>query len=126
MAYFKLRFINNPGLVGKLIDWETNSLMDHVEIETGAGTWIGAHADGGVEERPADYCKPTWERRYSIPCSQTQADLAMAYARSKIGTPYAFEDIFGLALHNRNLGGKHAEICSMFALTAALRGRIRM
>lgn len=126
MAYFKLRFINNPGLIGKLIDWETNSLMDHAEIETETGTWIGAHASGGVEERAADYCSPTWERRYSIPCSQTQLDLAMAYARSKIGTPYDFADIFGLLLHNRHFNTKKAAICSMFVLTAAIHGEIKM
>jgi hypothetical protein len=126
MAYFKLRFINNPGIVGKLIDWQTNSLWDHVEIETETGTYIGAHFDGGIQERPADYCKPTRERRYSIPCSQTQLDLIMASARADIGTPYNFRGILGLALHSRKFNDPHRAFCSEFALEKSEVGRVWM
>ena len=127
MAYFKIRFINNPGIVSKLIDWQTNSLWDHVEIETETGTYIGAHSDGGVQERPADYCKPTRERRYSIPCTQVQLDRSMCYARSKVGTTnYDFADIVGLMLHNRHLQGKDRDICSEFVLATAFKGNINM
>lgn len=123
---FKIRVINSSGFVSGMIDWETNSLWDHAEIQTETGTYIGAHDDGGVEERPADYCKPTRERRYSIPCSQTQLDRIMAYARSKIGTPYDFKDILGLLFHDRKLDSKGHDICSVFVLVSAMQGNINM
>lgn len=124
MAFFKIRFINTPGIVSALIDWEGNSLWDHVEIETDTGTYIGAHAGGGIEERPANYCTPSRERRYSIPCSQAQLDLIMAKARSRIGTQYNLADIVGLAIHNRHFDDKQREICSEFTMECAEAGNL--
>lgn len=121
---FELRFINSPGLVSAGIDWATNSLWDHVEILTPSGTYIGAHAGAGIQERPADYCKPTRERRYSIPCSDSQAMRIQNFAHSKLGTPYNYADIFGLLLHNRHLNSQPREICSQFVFEAATQGGI--
>lgn len=126
MAHFKLRFINTSGFVASIIDWDTNSLWDHAEIETDSGTYIGAHAAGGVQERPANYCTPTRERRYAIPCSQAQLDRIMAYARSKIGTPYDYADIVGLLFRDRDLNSRGRDICSVFVLMAAMQGNLKM
>ena len=49
----------------------------------------------------------------------------MAWARSKVGTPYDFEDIVGLLFHH-NLSTKGRMICSMFVYLAALQGGIEM
>jgi hypothetical protein len=126
MVYFKIRFINTSGFVSDAIDWWTSSLWSHAEIETETGTFIGAHSDGGIEERPADYCKPTRERRYSIPCTQAQVDRIMLYARSKIGTKYNFADIVGLLFHDRKLNSSGKDICSVFVLVSAMQGNIHM
>ena len=128
MALFKIRFVNSNGFIGSAIDWATNSLFDHAEIETETGTWIGAHDDGGVQERPADYMQPppTRDYRYAIPCTDEQYAKAMAFARSKIGTKYNFADIAGLLLHDRKINNSHAVICSQFTLMAAESGGIYM
>lgn len=126
MAYFKIRFINTGDFVSDGIDFVTNSLIDHTEIETEIGTYIGARDAGGVEERAADYCIPTWERRYSIPCTDEQLAQIMFYARSKIGTKYDFTDIVGLLFHDRQLNSPDKLICSTFVLSSAQAGGLGM
>lgn len=126
MASFKIRFVNSNGFVASAIDWATDSLFDHAEIETETGSWIGAHDDGGVQERPADYLQPTREYRYAIPCTDEQYEKAMTFAKSKIGTQYNFSDIGGLLFHDRKLNNPHAVICSQFTLMAARVGGIQM
>jgi len=125
MADFRIRFINSPGFVSEAIDWVTFSLWDHAEIETETGTYIGAHAGTGVQERPADYCVPTRERRYAIPVTDDELAKIMAFARSKIGTPYNYVDIAGLFLHH-DLTSPNREICSMFVFESALAGGVQM
>jgi hypothetical protein len=120
VPFFKIRFINSDDFVGRAIDWTTNSLWDHAEIETDEGTYIGAHAGSGVEERAAEYCKPSRERRYAIPVTADQHARMMAFARSKIGTPYNYLDIAGLFLHDRRLNSGHRAICSVFVFDAAI------
>ena len=126
MALFRIRFITERDFVSWAIRRVTFSEFSHVEIVSEDGrSYIGAHSDGGVQERPADYCLPSFERRYAIPCSDAQLEKIMAYARSKIGTPYNFLDIVGLLFH-RNLTTKGRVICSMFVYLAALEGGIQM
>lgn len=126
MADFTLRFINSAGLVSIMIDWATNSLWDHVEIGTPQDTWIGAHDDGGVQERAGDYCTPTRERCYSLPVADVTAAKVLSFARSKIGTPYDFADIAGLFFHDRRLNTPGRVICSMFVTEVALAAGIQM
>jgi uncharacterized protein YycO len=108
-----IRFITESDFVSAAIREVTFSEFSHVEIGTPEGTWIGAHASGGVEERAADYCIPTFERRYAIPVTQEQYDKGMAYARSQVGTPYDFRDILGLLFHH-DLSTHGHLICSWF------------
>ena len=126
MALFTLRFINDEDLVGRAIDWVTDSLWDHVEIMTDTGTWIGAHSAGGVEERAANYCTPSRERVYALDITEAQHDATLSFARSKIGTAYDYADIAGLFLHDRRLDQRSRYICSMFVYEAALAGGIEM
>ncbi len=113
MADFKVRFITESGFVSWAIRRATNCVFSHVEIETPSGTFLGAHLHGGVQDRPSDYCKPTFERRYSIPVTDEQYARGMAFARSKIGTNYNSLDILGLLFH-APLTSPHALICSQF------------
>ncbi len=126
MALFRLRFINSSDLIGRGIDWVTNSLWDHVEIETETGTYIGAHAGSGVQERAADYCKPTRERRYAIPCTDEELQAIMDSARKDIGVPYDYLDIGGIFLHDRRLHDKSREICSEWVLAKSWKGMMML
>ncbi len=109
-----IRFIRTPGFVASAICFWTNSLFDHVEFGTPEGTWIGAHANSGIQERPANYCQPTREYVYEIPCAQLELDELLRWARLMIGTPYDYEDIAGMFLHNRMLNHPGRDICSEF------------
>ena len=125
MPHFTIRFINNPGFVSSSIAWVTNSLFCHVELGTPEGTWIGAHAGTGVQEHPANYCKPTRNYIYDVPCTQEQSDGILKYARNAIGTPYNYRDIAGLLFHHRRLTSPSRVICSQFCMDALLSVGIR-
>lgn len=113
-SFVTIRFIRTPGFVTDTICWVTTSLMDHVEFGTPEGTWIGAHSDGGVRERDADYCVPTQEWVYRIPCTTQQAEDLLTNARAAIGTPYNFVGIVGLLFHLRKLTKVGTIFCSQF------------
>ena len=119
-----IRFVTQRGFVSDIIREVTFSEFSHVEIGTESGTWIGAHDDGGVQERPANYYNATFERRYALPLTDEQYTAAMSYARSKIGVKYDFEDILGLLIH-KNIVGKGTEICSMFVFQVLLAAGIQ-
>lgn len=100
MAEFRVRYItekNDP--VSALIRMFTYSMWSHAEIVLPDGTYLGAHASGGVMIRPADYCKPTRERRYSIPVTDEALEKMLTFAHAQVGKPYDFKAIFGLAIH---------------------------
>ncbi len=126
MKTFVLRFIHTPGIVSGVIDYVEDGHFDHCECgghsqeEVDAGTpqtWIGAHMHGGVEERPADYCKPNRERRYGLPMADAVFDRCMDYERSKIGDSYNLWDDIGIALHTE-WRSKHGLICSWLQFNA--------
>lgn len=121
MGAIVVRFIKSAGLVSDLIAGATDSLFDHAEFGTPEGTWIGAHDDGGVQERAANYCNPRREYVYSIPCTDEQEASLLAWARGKIGTPYNFEDIAGLLFHSWKLNNPKADICSQFCCVGLLQ-----
>jgi hypothetical protein len=119
VALFTIRFVNSPGFVGSAIDWATNSLFDHTECLSSTGGWIGAHDDGGVQDRPFNYLDPSREMRYAIPITDEQYAAGVAFDKAKIGTPYNFGDIAGLLFHDRGINTKHRLICSQFATDRA-------
>lgn len=118
MAVFRVRFIAEADAVSWAIRVATFSEFSHVEIVSeDQRAYIGARALTGIHERPADYCKPSFERRYAIPVTDEQLRRGMAYASSKIGTRYNYADIAGLFLH-RNITTKGRAICSQFVFNA--------
>lgn len=125
MAYIKIRFITDENIISKMIEIDTFSEWSHVEFILADGTYLGARASGGVEIRPANYCKPILERRYSIPCTDEAYEKIISFATSKIGTSYNFLDIIGLFLH-ADLTSAGKEICSMFVIQAMIAGGIQM
>lgn len=121
-----MRVVNSKGFVSEAINLATDSLWDHAEVQDDDGGWIAAHAGTGVSKLAENYMVPSRERRYSIPCTDEQHDKAMAFARSKIGTPYDYGDIVGLLLHDRAINQEGRVICSMFVFEAAWAGGIYM
>lgn len=116
----RIRFVTSKGFVGAGIRWVTNSLFSHVEFGTPDGTWIGAHDDGGIQERPAGYAVESREYVYEIPCTAKQQLDLMFWARSRIGIKYNFWDILGLLLKKRKLTTPHRYICSQFCTDGLL------
>lgn len=116
----RVRFILGDGFVSSAIARVTGSLFSHVEFGTPDGTWIGAHANGGIKERPWDYCKPFREYVYDIPCTPEQEAAALVWMRSKIGTQYNMVDILGLLFQARAMHSPNRYICSQFCTEGLL------
>ena len=115
MKSLTIRFINEPGIVSKLITWQTDSLFCHTEALGRDGkSWVGAHAVTGVEARANDWCQPTFERRYELPVTDEQYEAAMLWLESKIGMPYNYLDIVGLTIRRRIGATDHEFTCSAF------------
>lgn len=121
MASIRVRFILGNGLVSKAIAFLTGSLFSHVEFGTDAGTWIGAHIGGGIQERAANYCSPKREYVYEIPCSFRQKKKLTEWMRSQIGVAYNVRDIIGLLFQQRLLTTPGSYICSQFVVTGLLK-----
>ena len=119
-AVVTVRFVTTDGFVSASIRKVTGSLFSHVEFGTPEGTWIGAHVGDGVKERPANYCTCTREYVYEIPCSPTQQDNLLKWARSKCGVQYNTFDIVGLLLKNRRWTTPQKYICSQFVCEGLL------
>lgn len=120
MAIYRQRFVNNPGFVGAAIDILSDATVDHTEFDSGTG-WLGAHASGGIQNRPYDYMKPSREFVFELEVPDGVYAEAMPWAMSRIGTPYNFAAIFGIALHDPNLNESGKLICSQFAYDMLLK-----
>lgn len=123
MPFLTIRFIDEPGIISRLITWTTDSLWCHVEVLSRDGKeWIGAHSGTGVQARSIDWCSPTRERQYAIPVTDMQYEAAMIWIEKKIGCPYDYADIIGLAIHKRIGSSDHEIICSAFVLLFLMAG----
>lgn len=111
-----VRFVTERDLISRAIRWVTFSDFSHVELGLPDGTWLGAHASGGVQIRPAGYMTPSLERVYALAVTQAEYDAAMAYARGQIGTSYSFLDIANILFRARFSTRPHGIICSWFML----------
>jgi len=117
MKTLTIRFINEPDLISRLITWQTDSLFCHTEgLSRDGQSWVGAHSGTGVQARPLNWVKPTFEKCYKLPVSDDQYEAAMSFMDSKIGYPYDYEDIVGMLFHKRLGLTDHQVICSAFML----------
>lgn len=64
------------------------------------GTMLGAHIDGGVLARPADYDNAAWTQQLfvDLPATARQDDAFFAFMTSQIGKEYDLAVICALAL----------------------------
>jgi len=67
----------------------------HVECVMPDGTLLGAHLDGGVMARPADYDAGKYQSdlRVSIPATAAQEAAFYAFLRAQLGKPYDLQEI---------------------------------
>lgn len=101
MSSVRIRLVTASDPISWLIRGaEMGFLFSHAEVVMPDGTYLGAHADGGVEARPPGYdakYKPV-ELMIDVPCTDTQADSFHAYLKSQIGKPYDMGAIRDLAI----------------------------
>jgi hypothetical protein len=117
-----LRFVHCTDPVSDAILVDTGGLYSHVEAVTPEGKYLGAHANGGVLARPADYDAGKFDREQFM--ELTADDVMTAafyhYLNAVIGEPYAFDAIADFVLH-LDIHLQHRVICSALQ-TLALRG----
>ena len=120
-AAIRLRFVTGNEWVSAAIRAHENFWASHVEAVMPDDTLLGAHADGGVLARAADYDVGRWRTQLilELPVEPAMADAFHTYLRSRVGAPYDMGAIRGFALHaDMHLQG-HV-ICSALQ-TLALR-----
>lgn len=110
----RLRFTDSStGIFGKLIRWQTLGHVTHAEAVLPDATIIAALAGEGVVCLPLNYDKTSTSQIFvDIPSTDRQIERWTAYLHSRVGRPYDWETIAGIALHTgwRRKGGM---ICSM-------------
>jgi hypothetical protein len=102
MADFSIRFITEGGFVCTAIRGFTFSQWSHAEIILPEGTYLGAHAGGGVQIRASNYVVPTRERRYSIPVPDQMLEDILNFAKAQIGKGYDYDAIGQIVIHKHD------------------------
>ena len=113
MDYVDIRFVNSRDLMGTLIDFVSDSDVDHTEFDRGSG-WQGAHYQDGVRCRPYDYMTPSRERVFRLEVDALQLKDALEWADAQIGVPYNFGAIASILLHDATLNQTNHLICSQY------------
>jgi hypothetical protein len=100
MQNIKLRFVTCGDLVSALIRDKTFCAYSHVEFVLNDGTTLGAHAEGGVAIRPANYDNFTKIAVFNVPVATDEVKASiLAFAMAQVGKPYDFGAIAGLVLN---------------------------
>ena len=98
-ATIRIRFVTEDDLVSALIREKTWCDYSHVEFVLDDGTTLGAHFDGGVRIRPADYAKFTKIAEFAVSMTVEQKFAIMSFAQAQIGKAYDTGAIAGVLLH---------------------------
>jgi hypothetical protein len=85
-----LRFVSSTDLVSRIIRGaELGFLYQHVEAQMPDGSLLGAHIDGGVQARAANYDTTYTQDLYvTVPCPPDAVLAFHDFLRSQIGKPY--------------------------------------
>lgn len=92
----RLRFVNGLSIISAGIRAaEYGFWCSHVEAVMRDGTLLGAHAAGGVMERPRDYDTGEFSREQFVDLrsSPEMEDTFEAFLRAQVGRPYDFSAI---------------------------------
>lgn len=91
MSAITLRFVTCSDFASGIIRrGEMGFWVSHVEALTPDGKLLGAHDDGGVQARAADYDAGQWtlELFVDLPATDDQAAAFYAFLNAQIGKPY--------------------------------------
>lgn len=122
----RIRFVTGSSTISALIRAQERTTMpftpSHVEAVTPDGTYLGAHFDGGVMDRPADYDKATMtnELFVELDTDLSQTNAFYAFLRGKIGSPYDWKSILDFIDPFQDHHDSQHVICSALQ-TLALR-----
>jgi hypothetical protein len=131
----RVRFVTCSDIVSSLIrDCEgpmapwVKFTPSHVELAgfalpDGTPGYLGAHDQGGVMIRPVGYDKATLTGELLVDVPLPDEAAAIAFARSKIGTPYDFGAILGFLVFKDLHQDKHA-ICSAYVTAVLTVGKL--
>ena len=95
-----LRFVSSPDIISRIIKGaELGFHYQHVEALMADGTLLGAHMDGGVQARPANYDAGTFTKDLfvKVPCGDAAASTFESFLRLQLGKPYDMVAIAELA-----------------------------
>jgi hypothetical protein len=117
----RLRFVHGRDPESDAIIFDTGGLFSHVECVTPDGKYLGAHSGTGVQARPSDYDRGTFDRELfvDLPADAAMTAAFYAYAGKHVGEPYDFAAILGFAFR-LNEHDKGKVICSAL-MTLCLR-----
>jgi len=87
--------VHTPGFVGKLIRYFLRSKVNHAFVYIGEGKIVEANPTGAAIGYITQYTDITWSREN---LTKAQRTAICSIAKSSIGTPYGFLDIFFLWL----------------------------
>jgi hypothetical protein len=97
----RIRFVTGNDFVSNAIRaGERDGWCTHVEAIMSDGTLVGAHIEGGVEARPADYDKETRTRELIVEL-RAEDDQETSFTRfldHQLGKPYDTTAVIGLGL----------------------------
>lgn len=110
-----LRFVRHDDLLTKAILLQTGGQFAHAEALTPENTYIGAYAEGGVQERPRLYDAGRFEEEQFLLLVADSAASAKFYHYLRdpnvLGEKYGFADIVEFVTHLRTHQGHHV-VCS--------------
>lgn len=112
-----LSLVTTTGFQAEVIRDRTNCDYSHIDLVNQDGTRIGAHLDGGVAVRPANYEKFTKELRGIVSCTPDQFNSAQAWIHAQVGKKYDLTAVIGTGLQ-RDWTSPDAWFC--FELIAAM------
>jgi hypothetical protein len=111
-----ISFVNAPSLITDLIRIRS-PFVSHAEFILPDGRRLGAHMKGGIQARPDGY--QALDTEYRCKLWVPEPDAFYAGANAKIGTPYDWKAILGLAT-GEDFHAPHEFICSAFVTTMLL------
>ena len=112
-----VRFVTADDPISKAIRFKTDSDVSHAEFVMPDGWMVGAHLDGGIQRRPADYEKVTVDHRVKL--DRSNADEIYNSVLASVGTPYDWKAILGFLVAQPLSESGHL-ICSGFVAKVLL------
>ena len=133
MSALQVRFVTCEDPVSRAIRGALHGFpFSHVElIWPESQEVIGAFIELGIAFRPFDYGKDEWTKTLvvTVPCLPEEAQKALAFAKSQVGTPYDVAALLSmvqgaLVAHLPGWDKSESYICSAFVTTVLLHAGV--